>query len=558
MTTLWKDGGLVESDFQFDIAEILSLFARTGKAQGDDGDEDDDDDENGAAEGSSKPAPVVRPIISARRSQNVCIMLFKWKLPSKEIAAKIRSLDPKFCALDNLVQLRRFFPDQDETKELLAVPEAARHLLSTADKYFLALLLDAGPDPPQQINLLYRRATFFSTAKSSLHHLAVAQKAMVEVRLSKRWRTFLALVLKFGNVLNAGTRRGRCYGFRIASVLRMIPLKAYTDMSFSALHYIAQICMDSNNADLRDVLELKRDFVQLKAMQKLGFGNVRGEVKELCETMQIFEMEAVGEGNLERFEQVYQEMIVGFHTKGEMILRKVQDREKVVIADASSLLTLFGEGDNPKELDDFVGVVWSIVEAFDKCVRQISETRRIAQEQAEMLARREKMVGMLKKLKMEHSARNLIESAVSPQDKVMDKLLFELATGVLTNNVNRKVSLDPTLGELSTESDEEESPSKRSRPAQKSPVISTKQVTPPQPRRKSISSATIDKATTPKSRRKRSDPFVKKKEATTPQPRRKSSKKKTRKQKRKDKRKREKLEERRMRIRRTILYSNDD
>ena len=106
---------------------------------------------------------------------------------------------------------------------------------------------------------------------------ATLLQACQEITSSDRLRRVLEIILKVGNVMNAGTHKGDAAGFTLDSLAKLVETKG-KDKKTTLLDYVAKLALKSDSPQLSG---LKQDMPGLDAVSKLSLDELAREISSL-------------------------------------------------------------------------------------------------------------------------------------------------------------------------------------------------------------------------------------------------------------------------------------
>eukprot|EP00177_Eucheuma_denticulatum_P005735 GFKZ01010455.1.p1 GENE.GFKZ01010455.1~~GFKZ01010455.1.p1 ORF type:complete len:546 (-),score=104.73 GFKZ01010455.1:1080-2717(-) len=261
-----------------------------------------------AVEGPSNPpredGPKAAGILDSKRTMNTLIMLRKIKLPPKEIAQAVRTLDPlsEKLSKDNVLALyaAQFKPEEIEMAKAYAAPEEEIEKLNHAEA--LAVYVSRVPRWGGKIKTMVTMRTADEAEGEIRTALTNVIKASREVTASKRFEKVLATILTVGNVLNQGTTKGSAKGFRLEGLKKLAETKA-RERGMTLLHFVTQMLESQKN----DALSLSEDMPHVQDAKKLSKQDIAQELKTFVRAVSMMGQEItkmiteeelkVGDGN---------------------------------------------------------------------------------------------------------------------------------------------------------------------------------------------------------------------------------------------------------------------
>ncbi|KAJ1922239.1 hypothetical protein H4219_000101 [Mycoemilia scoparia] len=281
-------------------------------------------------------------VLDSKRSYNINIMLRQLKRYSMiEIRHAILEMNFEILTEMRLKQLLKFVPTAEESGLLMA-QEDNKHRLAKPDRFLLEMKkIDRYEN---RIRSMCTYVTWAERYKDIESDIGAIMSASYSVTDSKNFPQILEIILSIGNFMNGSGFRGGAYGFRIASLNKLMDTKAH-DNKTTLLHFVASV-------------------VEERFGQALGFLDELNPVDSGCRV-------------------AYQEMRTEFKLMGEQLdevrnelqimkeMREKQEREKAVYSEESAVDDRDksangsgnGEDEEPKDPEDqFISVISNFIE----------------------------------------------------------------------------------------------------------------------------------------------------------------------------------------------------
>ncbi|KAM9326539.1 uncharacterized protein PAF06_002756 [Gastrophryne carolinensis] len=173
-------------------------------------------------------------LLDSRRSMNIAIFLKQFKRSAAQIVDDIRRGKADIYSSERLAELLKHLPDREEVQRLTSF-QGDRERLSEAD-LFMLLLLDV-PSYSLRLEALILKKDFYPAIVSQLAAAREITAAVEELLHCSELHFILKLVLKAGNIMNAGGYAGNAAGFRVSSLLKLADTKA-NKPGMNLLHFV--------------------------------------------------------------------------------------------------------------------------------------------------------------------------------------------------------------------------------------------------------------------------------------------------------------------------------
>ncbi|XP_048203779.1 disheveled-associated activator of morphogenesis 2 isoform X2 [Perognathus longimembris pacificus] len=324
-------------------------------------------------------------VIDGRRAQNCIILLSKLKLSNEEIRQAILKMDEQEdLAKDMLEQLLKFIPEKSDI-DLLEEHKHEIERMARADRFLYEM--SRIDHYQQRLQALFFKKKFqerLAEAKPKVEAILLASR---ELTCSRRLKQMLEVVLAIGNFMNKG-QRGGAYGFRVASLNKIVDTKSSIDRNISLLHYLIMIL----EKHFPDILNLPSELQHLSDAAKVNLAELEKEVSNLKKGLRAVEVELeyqrhqVREPN-DKFVPVMSDFI----TVSSFSFSELEDQLNEARDKFAKALVHFGEQESKMQPDEFFGIFDTFLQAFLEA-RQDLEAMRKKKEEEERRARMEVML----------------------------------------------------------------------------------------------------------------------------------------------------------------------
>ncbi|KAJ2399160.1 hypothetical protein GGI23_002817 [Coemansia sp. RSA 2559] len=212
-------------------------------------------------------------VLDPRRAHSINIMLGMMKKFSfRDIRLAILRMDTEVITDNVLKQLLAFLPTPEE-RELLAAyegqPDCER--LSRPDRFFLEIMKIWRYE--QRLRVMATRAVWSETLRDLKKDVASIMDAANAVASSSHFAQVLEIILTLGNYMNGPGFRGGAYGFKLASLNKLVDTKA-VDNKTTLLHFVAQTVEEH----FADSLEFLKEFKTVDSGCRTSLAETRAEI----------------------------------------------------------------------------------------------------------------------------------------------------------------------------------------------------------------------------------------------------------------------------------------
>ncbi|XP_044009291.1 disheveled-associated activator of morphogenesis 1 isoform X2 [Aphidius gifuensis] len=330
-------------------------------------------------------------VIDARRAQNCTILLSKLKMSDNEITRTIISMDQQnILHIDMVEQLLKYIPSSEEAA-LLDMNQ--KELQSRADCFLYQI--SKVPHYEQRLRSLHYKKKFSASISELTPRMRAVLEASRQVARSRRLRKLLELVLALGNYVNRGNARGNAYGFRLASLNRLVDTKSSCSKGTTLLHYLVQIL----ESRFRDVLEIEEDMPHVRTAARVSMADLQKEVANLKNGLQDVQREIeFHRGQVQVLQgDMFLPSMRDFQAQATCRLAEAEDLFQDMKTRFDRAVRLFGEDSAGVQPDEFFGIFENFLQAFAEARQDVENMRRKIEEDE----RRVKQEQELKKRTME-------------------------------------------------------------------------------------------------------------------------------------------------------------
>ncbi|KAG0358937.1 Dishevelled associated activator of morphogenesis 2 [Gamsiella multidivaricata] len=305
-------------------------------------------------------------ILEQRRAHQINIMLGGMKHTNPEIRHAILRMDEDFMPLVQLTNLLKYVPDAEETGKLLEykdAPEDVKLRLGRAEAFFVEILqIDRYQ---QRLEGLKFKVTFKSLldgVNESISAISIASKSLKDAGYFKE---LLNLILMLGNYMNGNSHNGGAFGFKIASINKLVDTKASNASSMTLLHFLTSI----TETTLPDLLQYQAEIsscgeacrVSLPELQS-DFNHIKTQLKEIKVELSTHYPDGLKTCADDRFYEVMQPFIETAERQFSRTESAITEME-ILYKDC---VKFYGEEPTIMKPDEFFGIFKTFTSSFEK------------------------------------------------------------------------------------------------------------------------------------------------------------------------------------------------
>ncbi|XP_058267299.1 FH2 domain containing 3 [Hemibagrus wyckioides] len=344
---------------------------------------------------STSPVSEFVPILNAKKSMNIGILLKQFKRPIGDIVEDIRGGNMRFTA-DGLRELCKLLPDDVEVKKLLSFHGDASQL-AEADHFFLMLVKVPGYE--ERLKSLLLCEEFMPFIEEMKKSISIMTAAANELLACDDLHSIIRLVLKAGNYMNADGYAGRALGFRMTSLLRLVDTKA-NKPGMNLMHYVAMQAQQIDGALLKFTEQLQH----IGEASRIQKQEVEEDFKREMAKSQEAKVYASKQPDLQHQMEEFLQMATSQLADMEASLRELD-------LISHSVAEYFCEDPSTFKLEECCSIFHSFCEKFERAVlenkeREAVERRQRQQRERETLSRvaKRRTIASCSRQNVEHEA----------------------------------------------------------------------------------------------------------------------------------------------------------
>ncbi|KAJ2076818.1 hypothetical protein H4R24_005485 [Coemansia sp. RSA 988] len=260
LDTLHKSGTFESLEKLFAAKQAVDLFALREKRR---------------KERESKRMEEIT-VLDSKRSYDVNILLgMMKKLSFRDIRRGLLRMDTSVVTENVLKQLLTFVPTPEERGMLSAYQgRPDRKRLARAERFFMETMKIWRYE--QRLRVTTTWAAWPETFRDLQNDIASVMTAAHAVATSRHFPQVLEVVLSIGNFMNGSGFRGGAFGFKIASLNRLMDTKA-EDNKTTLLHFVAATVEES----FPDALEFLDELKPVDSGCRVSYTEMRAELGDM-------------------------------------------------------------------------------------------------------------------------------------------------------------------------------------------------------------------------------------------------------------------------------------
>ncbi|KAG0282002.1 hypothetical protein BGZ97_009178, partial [Linnemannia gamsii] len=315
-----------------------------------------------------RPAKKAREILilEQRRAHQINLMLGGMKHTNPEIRHAIFRMDEELLTLVQLTNLLKYVPDAEERGKLLEYKDASDDIkvqLGRAEAFFVEILtIDRYQ---QRLEGLIFKVTFQSVLDGVNESIKAISVASRNLKNAKYFKELLNLILMLGNYMNGSSHNGGAFGFKIASINKLVDTKASNTPNMTLLHFLTNI----TESTLPDLLQYQDEIrscgeacrVSLPELQS-DFKMIESRLNDIKAELRSYYPEGRQATPDDRFHEVMTPFIVT--VEAEFAVTKVAMAEQDALY--KECVKFYGEDPVNMKPDEFFGIFKTFTSSFEK------------------------------------------------------------------------------------------------------------------------------------------------------------------------------------------------
>uniref|UniRef100_A0A7S4P918 FH2 domain-containing protein n=1 Tax=Paramoeba aestuarina TaxID=180227 RepID=A0A7S4P918_9EUKA len=329
--TIWEN--VNDDRVDLDVDQLTSLFCaakpKPAVVEGAEGGAGGGPSGGGPAGGEKKQKKQAASVLDFQRSNNINILVKRFKRTPEEMKKAISTCDPEVMVADNIRALLKVVPTPEEVEMINEYPNPSE--LGPAEQFLRAL--GSIPRLEARLKALLIKDGFEKRAAAVEEQMNILEKAIEEVRDSKKLTEFLTFVLKVGNFMNGTGARGGAYGFKLNDLVKLGDTKSH-DNKTTLLAYIIEYFEKKKP----EMLKLAEDFPSIQDGSRESLNEVIKDCNQL-EGDRNFSKNQLKEDERDQFSKV----ISAFLEEADSVLKNLTARKTSIEQKFKNLKKAFGE-----------------------------------------------------------------------------------------------------------------------------------------------------------------------------------------------------------------------
>ncbi|KAI8846300.1 hypothetical protein BC829DRAFT_269645 [Chytridium lagenaria] len=277
------------------------------------------------------------------RARNMEILLASLRTSYGAAKDALLAIDDQFLTSEKLSILSQCIPT-DEEIDVVQNYDGDKSQLGNCEKFINVVA--AIPRLKERITSLVYRNKFNEELDNLVTDLAALKEAALALKASDKFKYALQVVLVVGNYVNAGTYRGKAYGFLVQGLMELEKTKAnsmseFKDRAPTLLHYVARRIDETepDNINMKEELsavelathvDINNLFITVKSLKK-GLNAISKELEELTQVRGV-------EGDY--FKDVMGAFIASSEVRVQEVSHRAEDVEASFTAFSPSLVRM--------------------------------------------------------------------------------------------------------------------------------------------------------------------------------------------------------------------------
>ncbi|ORX66137.1 actin-binding FH2, partial [Linderina pennispora] len=310
-------------------------------------------------------------VLDSKRAYDLNIMLGMLKKYSfKDLRLALLRMDNSILTENVLKQLLQFVPTPEERGLLSAYQgRPDRKRLSRPDRFFLETMKVWRYE--QRLRVTTTWATWNEVFRDLQSDVASVMTASHAVATSQHFPQVLEVVLSIGNYMNGSGFRGGAFGFKIASLNRMMDTKA-DDNKTTLLHFVASTVEEN----FPDALEFLQELKPVDSGCRVSYAEMKADMGDMRHRLHDAkrELDESPNGNLttssasdpqDRFLLTVRRFLIEANEQFDALNSQFTAMEDAY----SNSVLLYGEDPRSMTPEEFFGIFKTFTASFDQVIR---------------------------------------------------------------------------------------------------------------------------------------------------------------------------------------------
>ncbi|ETO13695.1 hypothetical protein RFI_23673 [Reticulomyxa filosa] len=268
-------------------------------------------------------------LLDSKRAYNVDIGLSRIKLTHNRILDAILGMDETTFNVDNISKLISYVPTPEEVDTITSY-EGDPSQLGHAEQFFLTLSVI--PNVPERLRLWEFKLRFKELIDQQNEKISLLRKAHDTVKNSKAFRDVLRYILKIGNYMNGGTKKGQAYGFKLSSLKQLTGAKT-ADNTMSLMEYLILVLRKNAN----DAFKFVEEFEILEEVSRVDVSQLAADVNKIGVNLQSIKKRIDSKVDQSDRRNLFGDVMTHFLKSGEIEFQQLRNRHDRVKQDCLKL-----------------------------------------------------------------------------------------------------------------------------------------------------------------------------------------------------------------------------
>ncbi|KAJ3207200.1 hypothetical protein HDU67_007609 [Dinochytrium kinnereticum] len=337
--------------------------------------------------------------LDPKRSQNTNIMLKAIKTSVQDLKNAINNFDLDILRHHVLGELLKVVPTDEELASLKQYENDVENL-ATAEKFLFAM--SEVTHYERKIRVMFFKSSYDEYMDDAETLVTYLRRATEDVKGSKKFKELLKIVLALGNYMNSG-QRGGAYGFKLNSILKMADTKStITNRKHTLLHFLTELLpkkfpeVNGFQEELSHVEDGAK--VTIPAIRQVLI-TIRENLKHVTELIDTLEKEESKPSSPTKSKpsSSFLTTLKSFHQTARAAYEELDGKFKAAEKDFEDLVNLYGEDAKTTTPEEFFGIFFKFVQAFnaaktdnEQAVQKAVEAEKKEVEKRNMEERRKK------------------------------------------------------------------------------------------------------------------------------------------------------------------------
>jgi len=380
--------------------------------------------------GGDKKKRQKTTLFDSKRSYNVAIGLKNIKMKYVLIRDAIKNMDEEILTSDMISKLIFLCPTQEEVETIRTheTDDASNpNDWEECDQFFW--IMRNVPNVHKRLTIWRFKTQFDEIYEYQERKVLLFKDAHMCIRNSNSLKVMFGIILSFGNYMNAGSRKGNVYAFKL-STFRALTGPKSVDNSLNLLHYMLVFA----EARMPEALEWVEELKVLSKVSELDVKQLQGEVEELGKqiTRIVNEIEdSLAEADVM---DIFQIMMRDFVAIAQNRFSTLESLFKATYSDNLALAAELGQKSDDSL--EYIDMISEFRDSVIKCAKENAERKNAEEKKAKKLERQMQLeelkrnkIQRQKRKSQRESARTLVRKFSSEEleasmtaDKMADRI----------------------------------------------------------------------------------------------------------------------------------------